>query len=177
MSSVCVDLFEMSPLVDDEGTMWDGLLLCTDRLSGYMIGKLICFKRLTGETAAQNLLDAWERFLDVPTELTIERDPKFLSARFSTICAGLSINVAYSQACRQQKKGRAKVANKKVMNSLRKMRESVGDKVQGESWFARLPATISHHNQRLDPELGLNPHKGPDGTGTFWTGTMPLTGA
>ena len=159
MSSVCLDLFELSPVVDDEGTTWDGVLLCTDRLSGYMIGKPICFKGLTGEKAAKILLDAWESFFDVPTELTTDRDPKFLSAWFSTICAGLGINVAYSQAYKHQENGRAEVANKNVLNTLRKMRASVGDTVQGESWFAALRATIRNHNQRVDPELGLSPQE------------------
>ena len=162
MSSVCLDLFELSPVVDDEGTTWDGVLLYTDRLSRYMIGKPICFKGLTGEKAAKILLDARESFFDVPTELTTDRDPKFLSAWFSTICAGLGIHVAYSQAYRHQENGRTEVANKNVLNTLRKMRASVGDTVQGESWFAALRATIRNHNQRVDPELGLSLKRYPE---------------
>ena len=97
------------------------------------MGKSICLTGLTGEKAAKILLDAWETFFDVPTELTTDRDPTFLSAWFSTSCAWLGINVAYSQAYRHQEKGRAEVANKNVLNTLRKMRALVGDTVQAES--------------------------------------------
>ena len=88
MSSVRLDLFELSPVVDDQGTTSDGVPLCNDLLSEYMIGKPICFKRLTGEKAANVLLDASEIFFDVPTELTTDRDPKFLSAWCSINFAG-----------------------------------------------------------------------------------------
>ena len=60
--------------------------------------------------------------------------------------------MAYSQAYRHQENGRGEVANKNVLNTLRKMRASVGDTLQGESRFAALRATIRNHNQRMDPE-------------------------
>ena len=66
MRSMCVDLFELSPRVDDEGGTYDGVLLCKDLLNGYMIGRQMCFKGLTGEKAAKILLDAWETFFACP---------------------------------------------------------------------------------------------------------------
>lgn len=159
MSSVCLDFFELECVKGDDGKEYNGVMLCTDRLSGYMLGEPINFTGLTGEKAAKLLIKYWVSIFDVPVEITCDRDPRFVSAWFRTLCSLLGISIAYSKAYRKQENGRAETANSNVISTLRKMRIAVGDTVEYESWLHGLRAVLRRHNQRLMPDMGLSPHE------------------
>ena len=119
MSSVALDIFSICP-VEWQGVMYDSLLLCIDRLSGWIIARPCQKTGLTAERAANLIMDnGWETF-GIPSIITSCRGPQFVGQWWRTMCARLGIRQAYSQAYRPQANGRAEVAGKTVIGILRK---------------------------------------------------------
>ena len=119
MSSVSIDIFNITP-VEWQGKSYDSLLVCVDRLSGWIIARPCSKLGLTAEEAAQLLLVGWETF-GIPATITSDQGPQFVGQWWKTMCARLGIRVAYSQAYRPQANGRAEIAGKTIINSLRKL--------------------------------------------------------
>ena len=86
MSSVCLDVFSM-PRVQWQGLEYDCYLLCVDRHSGWMIARPTQKDGLTGEKAAHMLLDGGWGEMGIPSQITSDRGPQFVSQWWATQCA------------------------------------------------------------------------------------------
>ena len=73
---VCIDIFSM-PESELGGEKFDCMVLCVDRLSGWMLAKPTTKIGLTAEKAAKMLLDgAWDLW-GVPSTITSDQGPQF----------------------------------------------------------------------------------------------------
>ena len=120
MSSVALDVFSL-PQVEWQGERFDALLLCVDRLSGWVLARPTTKLGLTAEKAARLMMDnGWDTF-GVPSIITSDQGPQFVGQWWRTMCARLGIRQGYSQAYRPQANGLAEVAGKTLIGLMRKM--------------------------------------------------------
>ena len=150
MSSMALDILSL-PSVRWEGENFDSLLVCVDRLSGWMIARPCRKVGLTAERAAHLVLDnGWETF-GIPSIITSDQGPQFVGQWWRTMCARLGIRVAYSQAYWPQANGRAEVACKTLKCLLQK--------IWNEShinWVEALPRVLRAYHDTVG-EAGLSP--------------------
>ena len=153
MSSVCLDVFSM-PVATWQGAHYDAFLLCIDRHSGWVVAKPTQKFGLTGEKAAHLLLDATWGEVGVPSIVTSDQGPQFISQWWQTMCGRLGIRCAYSQAHRPQANGRAEVAGRVIQDVLRKL---LIDK--DISWVEALPRAIRLLHDTPDPVTHYSPYE------------------
>ena len=130
------------PEVEHLGQNFDAFLMCVDRHSGWMIARPTQYDGLTGEKAAHLLLDNCWGELGVPSIITSDQGPQFISAWWETMCARLGVRQAFSHAYFPQSNGRAEVAGRVLKDMLRKMHNE-----EGINWVvAPLRALKIHHD-------------------------------
>ena len=117
--SVALDMFKM-PLTKYEGSDYDCFMLCVDRLSGFVGAWADLELGLTGKKVAQKMLERWE-VVGVPRVVVCDKGPHFVSAWWRTLCAGLGIDLRYSQAYHHRANGRAERAGQAIQALLRKI--------------------------------------------------------
>ena len=115
--SVCLDVASF-PLVEWQGEVYDSVLLCVDRLSGWIIARPTTLAGITAEKAAHLILDYGWNEIGIPSVITSDLGSQFIGFWWKTICTRLGIRHAYSQAYRPQGNGRAEVAVKKTEDSF-----------------------------------------------------------
>lgn len=120
MSSVALDIFSL-PEVEWRGETFDSMLLCVDRLTGWVLARPTAKVGLTAEKAAHLVMDGgWDTF-GVPAIITSDQGPQFVGQWWRTLCARLGIRQGYSQAYRPQANGRAEVTGKTLIGLMRKL--------------------------------------------------------
>ena len=117
---MCVQTFFANPPTAYRGQIYDSLVVCVDRLSGWIQAKPTQGRGLTAERTALLLLDGGWEIYGIPSHITCDQGPQFAGQWFRTLCAKLGIRVAYSQTYRPQANGRAEVAGKCIKNLMRK---------------------------------------------------------
>lgn len=150
MTSVSLDVFAL-PSAVWQGEAYDSLLLCVDRLSGWIIARPCRKAGLTAERAAHLVMDGgWETF-GIPSIITSDQGSQFVGQWWKTMCARLGIRQAYSQAYRPQANGRAEAAGKTLIGVLRKL--NAEDKV---NWVEALPRVLRVYHDNPG-ESGYSP--------------------
>ncbi len=120
MSSVALDFFSF-PRVQWQGEMFDFLLMCVDRLSGWVIARPTRNVGLTAQKAAHLIIDnGWETF-GVPAIITSDQGPQLVGQFRHTVCARLGIRQGYSPAYRQQANSCADVMGNVLIGLIRKV--------------------------------------------------------
>ena len=150
MSSVAMDVAYVEP-VTWRGKNYDSILICVDRLSGWIIARPHAKTGYTAEIAAHDMLEnGWEIF-GIPSVITSDQGPQFISQWWKTMCARLGVRVAYSQAYRAQANGRAEAACKVILEALRKRAAE-----KEKNWVEVLPRLLwNYHN--TPGETGMSP--------------------
>ena len=118
-SSVCLDIFTL-PVVKWREETYDSLVLCVDRLTGWIIACPTRKLGLTIEKAAHLVMETGWDIFGVPAVITSDQGPQFVGQWWRTMCARLGIRKAFSQAYRPQANGRAEVAGKTLKGFMRK---------------------------------------------------------
>ena len=108
MYHMAMDLFHM-PKVVEGPEIFDTMVVCVDRHSGWLIVVPCLEKGLTGRKLAQTMVKEWRK-CGIPAKLTSDQGSHFTSEWWKTMCAELGIRHAYSQAYHHQANGRAEVA-------------------------------------------------------------------
>ena len=141
MHSVSLDIFKM-PETQWAGKDFDAILLCVDRLSGWLIACPTRSRGLTAEQAAHLLLDGgWGPF-GLPATVHSDKGAQFVGQWFQTMCARLGIHQTTSQAHRPRANGRAEKAGQQLLDVLAKLHVD-----QHVNWVEALPrALIIHHD-------------------------------
>ena len=87
--SLSVDLFKM-PEVESRTGKFDCMLLCVDRMSGWMMVTPHLMKGLTAEIAARDMVERWWQPFGVPSVVTSDQGPQFAehSGGHSVVCWG-----------------------------------------------------------------------------------------
>ena len=135
MSSVSMDLFALPTVVENNRT-FDTLALCVDRLSGWIVAVPGSKHDMTGEFLAKQFFEQW-RFFGIPTVITSDQGPQFVSSWWRTLCSLLGVRLFASQAYHHQANGRAEVAGRHVITRLNLCNQDVG-----ETWVTLLPHVL-----------------------------------
>ena len=111
MSSVSLDVFAL-PAATWAGQIYDALLVCVDRLSGWIIARPCQKLGLTAERAAHLVMEnGWDTY-GIRTVITSDMGSQFVGQWWKTMCARLGIRQAFSRAYRPQANGRVEVEEK-----------------------------------------------------------------
>jgi len=118
MHSVCLDIFSM-PSTFWRGQDFDAILLCVDRLSGWIVACPTLKQGLTAENAAHLLLEkGWEPF-GLPATVHSDQGAQFVGQWLGTFCAMLGVQQTFSQPHRPRANGRAERAGKQLLSVLK----------------------------------------------------------
>ena len=151
MHSVCLDLFSM-PTTTWNSQEYDAILLCVDRLSGWIVAAPTLKLGLSAEKAAHLILEkGWEPF-GIPATVHSDMGPQFVGAWWGTMCARLGIHQTFSQPHRPRANGRAERAGQQLLSTLKKLHLELG-----LNWVEALPRALSIHHNVVGPG-GLSPY-------------------
>jgi len=103
------------------GDNYDFVLLFVDRRSGWIFARPTTKLFLTGEKKDHLLLDSSWGEMAMPSLITSDQGPTFVSQWWRTMCSMLGVRQAFPQARRPQANGRAETAGKPLISILRKM--------------------------------------------------------
>ena len=141
MHSVCLDIFSMP---NWQGIDFDSILLCVDRLSGWITACPTQKLGLTAEKAAHLIMDRGWDFFGIPTTVHSDMGPQFIGQWWKTMCARLGIHQTYSPPHRPRANGRAERAGQQLLSILKRLH------LQGSlNWFQALPRTIMLHHHTV----------------------------
>ena len=137
-----------------EGQLYDSLIICVDRHTGWIIAIPTQKVDLTAEKMAKLLLNKW---LDmgggIPSIITSDRGSPFIGRWFKAMCARLGIRQAFSQAYRSNANGRAERAGRQVLDWLAKI------KAETEfGWVEALPIMLRQYHDAVG-ESGFSPYE------------------
>ena len=152
MTSVAIDILYL-PTVRLHGVVYDGVVVCVDRHSGWIVAVPVLIKGLTGAKVAQEMLKSMWNLFGVPQVITSDRGSHFVSAWFNTICAGLGIRHAYTHAYYHRAARRVDVANQQLWEVLRTLHAE-----ESINWVESLPAVLRHIHD-APGETGLSPYE------------------
>ena len=119
MAHVAIDVFSM-PSVQVEGKNFDCVVVCVDRLSGWIIAVPECTVGLTGIRVAKAMVKEWYGF-GIPTRITTDQGAQFANAWWRTMCGFLGITHVYTQPYHHQANGRGERAGQQILEILRKI--------------------------------------------------------
>ena len=152
MHSVCLDIFSMPP-VSWENAEYDALLLCVDRLSGWIVACPTLKMGLTAERAAHLILDkGWEPF-GVPVTVHSDNGPQFVGQWWRTLCARLGVQQTFSQPHRPRANGRAERAGQQLLSVLKIIHVE-----HHIPWIQALPRALRVYHDTAGPG-GLSPYQ------------------
>ena len=151
MTSVSLDLFKM-PMVTEGQEMYNTLVVCVDRHSGWIIALPCLEKGLTGPKIAKMMMREWRKF-GVPSIVTTDQGSHFVSEWWKSMCAELGIRQAYAQGYHHQSNGRAEMAGQQLQEILRKVM------IEEElTWVEALPRVLDRIHD-LKGQAGLSPYE------------------
>ena len=105
------------------GKSFDGVAVCVDRHSGWIVAVPCLNKGFTGAFVAQKMLKWQWRPFEVPSVIKSDQASLFVGSWFENLCAGMVIWQAISQAYHHQANGLAECADQSLMEILRKSYE------------------------------------------------------
>jgi hypothetical protein len=150
MHSVCLDLFSL-PSTNWNSQEYDAILLCVDRLSGWIVAAPTTKLGLSAEKAAHPILEkGWEPF-GIPSTVHSDMGPQFVGAWWKTMCGRLGIHQTFSQPHRPRDNGRAERAGQQLLSALKKIHLE-----HGVNWVEALPRALAIHHNTVGP-AGLSP--------------------
>ena len=99
---MAVDVFQLPP-TKLEGQTYDAVVLSTHRHSGWMVGYPTGLKRLGGQQVAQKMFHSggWE-VMGIPSEVTSDSVPQFISLWWSTICGQMGVRHTMAESYNHQ---------------------------------------------------------------------------
>ena len=151
--SIALDVFYY-PSTSRDGEVYDRMLLCICRLSGYLIAIPIPKPRhedkgeaLTGKRAAHLVMERWVDRFGAPREICSDRGPQFVSQYFQTLCSKIGARSTMCLAGRHQR-------NRKAENTGKQLRRAVAKALtlkKGTNWVEVLPAVVRTWHETTGP--------------------------
>ena len=135
------------------GQPYDCYVLCVDRLTVCMVARPATKQGLKSEKAAQILIDSSWGEVGLPSVITTDQGPQFISQWFVTLCDRLGVRLAYTQAHRPQANGQAEVCGRILQHALRKMH--CADSL---CWVEALPRALRYIHDAVG-EFGASPYE------------------
>lgn len=141
----------MPPTLWDD-TSYDAVLLCVDRLSGWLVACPTTKLGLTAEKAAHLMLEKhWDPF-GPPAIVHSDMGPQFVGQWWLTMCSRLGITTTNSPPHRPRSNGRAERAGQQLLSVLKKLHTE-----QAINWVEALPRALKLHHD-VAGEGGLSPY-------------------
>ena len=109
---------------------------------------------LTGQRAANLMLESSWGEMGVPGIITSDQGSQFVAQWWETMCYRLGIRAAFSQAHHPQANGRAEVAGKVLIDLMRVLMLD-----HQQNWVEVLPRALRIHHDTVDPTMGITPYK------------------
>ena len=152
MQSVALDIM-MMPRVQHHKKLYDAVMVCVDRHTGWIVAVPVKRQGLTAALAATKMLKHQWSIFGVPQVITTDCGSQFVGGWFETLLAGLGIRHIFTHPYFHRAAGRVEVANQILQETLRKIN------VEGKyTWVEALPAALNHiHN--LPGPTGLSPYQ------------------
>ena len=153
MDSIALDVFDY-PSTSHDGEVYDRMLLCVCRLSGYLIAIPIPkprhedeADRLTGKRAAHFVMERWVDRFGAPREICSDRGPQFVSQYFQTLCSKIGARSTMCLAGRHQGNGKAENTGKRLRRAVAK----APTLKKGTNWVEVLPAIVRAWHETTGP--------------------------
>ena len=160
MESIALDVFHYLSASHD-GEVYDRMLLCVCRLSGYLIAIPIPKPRneakdegLTGKRAAHLLTERWVDGFGAPHEICSDRGPQFVTHSFQTLCSKIGGRSTMWLAGRHQGNGKAENTGKQLRHAVAKALTLK----RGTNWVKVLPAVVQAWHETTGPS-GYTPNE------------------
>ena len=169
MESVAVDVFSM-PEVHIGKEIFDCVVLCVDRHSGYVVAVLARKKGLLAKEVAVMMIRHWLTVFGIPSTICSDRGPPFTGGWFKAMCSLVGIRHAKSVANLSRSNGRAEVAGRQLFQKRRKIHLANPHRNSFEEMW---PALKAHHDTPTPG--GLSPHQILFGRDPLGRG-LPLSG-
>ena len=126
MDSIALDVFRY-PSTSHDGEVYDRMLQCVCRLSGYLIAIPIskpCHEDkdegLAGKRAAHLIMEHWVDRFGAPRAICSDRGRRFVSQYFQTLCSKIGIHSNMCLAGRHQGNGKAENTDKQLRRAVAK---------------------------------------------------------
>ena len=148
-----VDVFKL-PSTKREGQTYDVVVLSTDCHSGWMVGYPTTLKGLTGQQVARRMFHSgcWD-VMGIPSEVTFDRGPQFISQWWSTVCGQMGVCHAMAEAYNHQANGSAKRAGQALQRCLKELHSQ-----QGINWVEAFPQAL-YVMMDMPQAHGLSPYR------------------
>ena len=161
MDSIALDVFHY-PSTSHDGEVYDRMLLCVCRLSGYLIAIPSPKPRhedkdegLTGRRAAHLVMERWVDRFGAPREICSDRGPQFVSQYFQTLCSKIGARSTMCLAGRHQGNGKAENTGKQLRRAVAK---AITLKKKKTNWVEVLPAVVRAWHETTGPS-GYTPNE------------------
>ena len=152
MDSVAIDMFSM-PATTVEGVMYNGMEVCVDRHSGWIVAVPVRMEGLSASAVAKAMLQHQWRPFGIPSVITSDQGSLFANAWWQTMCARLGIKHAQAQAYNHRANGRAEMVGQQLMEVLRKIHTS-----EHINWVEALPVALDRTHD-VKGVSGLSPYE------------------
>ena len=153
MESVAIDKFAMPPVRQSKG-VYDCVVLCVDRHSGYLVAVPANDKGLTAEAVPRQMISQWLTVFGTPKAINGANGSHFIGARFRSMCRLMAVRHARTVAYHSQSNCRAEVAGRQLFEKLRKLHLER----PGHNWLTSMSRAIqAYHN--LPTPSGYSPHQ------------------
>ena len=120
VESVAMDVFSV-PDVHIGKEVFNFVVLCVDRHTGYVLVVLACKMRLLAKEVAVLMIPHWLTVFGVPPTICSDRGPQFTGGWFKAMCSLMGIRHAKSAAYLSRSNDRAQVAGRQLFEKLRKI--------------------------------------------------------
>ena len=140
------------PTIHHEEKNFNCVVVCVDRLSGWLVVVPEYSIGLTGIKVAKSMVREWHAF-GIPTRITTDQGAQFASAWWRTMCASLGISHIYTQPYHHQANGRAERAGQQLLEILRKINND-----HRINWVSALPRVVRLIHD-TPGESGLTPYE------------------
>ena len=144
MDSIALDMFHY-PSNSHDGEVYDQMLLCVCRLSGYLIAIPLPKSRhedkdegLTGKRAADLAMERWVDRFGAPRAICSDRGAQFVSQYFQSLCSKIGARSTMCLAGRHQGNGKAENSGKQLRRAIVKALTLK----QGTNWVEVLPFVL-----------------------------------
>ena len=153
MESVAMEVFSM-PEVHIGKEVFDCVVLCVDRQSGYVVAVPACKKGLLANQVAVMMIRGWLAVFGVRRTICSDRGPQFTGGWFKVMCSLMGIWHAKGVAYLSRSNDGAEVAGRQLFEKLRRIHLTN----KRRNWFEEMWLALKAHHD-TPTSVGLSPHQ------------------
>lgn len=152
--SVGMDFVKM-PMVTRDSESYDFILVVVCRLSKVTILIPCLESGLTSEKCGLLYLERVACQFGIPTQFVIDRDPRWTSGWWTTLCGMMGTKVSFSQAYRAEGNG---VSKREIRQALENLTRKLVVEDVGTTWISWIPMVQWSMNEAVGP-TGYSPYE------------------